>query len=84
MHPIKKACEIIGSQRKLADRLGVSPGFVSQWVTGVRQVPADYCPTIERLTNGAVKCEQMCPDVDWAYLRATDCPTAACTDKQAA
>lgn len=84
MHPIKKACEIVGSQRKLADQLGVSPGFVSQWITGVRQVPADYCPTIERLTSGAVKCEDMCPGVDWAWLRATNCPAPILQEKQAA
>jgi DNA-binding transcriptional regulator YdaS (Cro superfamily) len=31
---------------------------------------------IERATGGAVRCEDLRPDLadDWAYLRATDCP----------
>ena len=82
MHPIKHAAKIVGSQSKLARELNVSKGRISQWLT--EPIKADYCPTIERLTAGAVRCEDLRPDVDWAYLRATDCPTAACTDKQAA
>ena len=33
-------------------------------------VPADYCPTIERVTG--VACERLRPSVDWAYLRAAE------------
>lgn len=39
------------------------------------RVPAEYCPEIEKATNGAVRCEDLRPDMDWAYLRATDCAT---------
>lgn len=39
------------------------------------RVPAEYCPKIERATAGAVRCEDLRPDIDWAYLRATNCPT---------
>jgi DNA-binding transcriptional regulator YdaS (Cro superfamily) len=35
-------------------------------------VPADRCPVIERETGGAVRCEELRPDVDWAYLRNND------------
>lgn len=31
--------------------------------------------SIERESNGAVRCEDLRPDVDWAYLRGTDCQT---------
>lgn len=58
----------------LATDVGVSPVAVSQWKTGARVVPAERCPAIERATGGAVRCEDLRPDVDWAYLRATDCP----------
>jgi DNA-binding transcriptional regulator YdaS (Cro superfamily) len=44
---------------------------VSQWKT--TGVPVEHCPRIERLTAGAVRCEEMRPEVDWGYLRATDC-----------
>lgn len=73
MSPIKRAAQIIGSQKELARRLGVSKGAVSQWVDS--GVPLDRCIPIERMTSGAVRCEDLRPDVDWAYLRATDCPT---------
>lgn len=69
-HPIVRAAEAVGSQKKLADSLGVTPGAVSQWRSGV---PVERCIDIERITHGAVRCEELRPDIDWAYLRATDC-----------
>ncbi len=62
----------------LSRRLKVPATLISQWKTGVRRVPAERCPDIERETNGVVTCEEMRPDVDWAYLRRARC------DKQAA
>jgi DNA-binding transcriptional regulator YdaS (Cro superfamily) len=31
---------------------------------------------IDRESGGVVRCEDLRPDVDWAYLRGTDCPDA--------
>lgn len=70
-HPIEKAAAILGSQRALASALGVTKAAVWQWKHDGRRVPAEHCPQIERLTEGAVRCEQLRPDVDWDYLRAT-------------
>lgn len=64
-----KACAAVGSQADMARLLGVSPAMVNQMVEGVRPVPAKHCPSIERATNGEFPCEQLCPDVDWAYIR---------------
>lgn len=61
------------SVMRLAAALGIAPSVVSQWKNGVRQVPAEHCPSVEKATNGAVRCEDLRPDVDWAYLRATNC-----------
>ena len=72
------------TNKALAQSLGVSQVMISQWKTGARRVPAEICPQIERATNGQVRCEDLRPDVDWAYLRATDCPVAALQDKAAA
>jgi DNA-binding transcriptional regulator YdaS (Cro superfamily) len=80
MHPIKRAAEIVGSQRALAEILGVSPGAVTQWIDG--GVPLDRCIPIEQATQGAVRCEELRPDQNWGFIRATDCP-AAC-QKEAA
>jgi len=55
----------------LAKRISVAPSLVSQWKNGTRQVPAERCVDIERATSGTVRCEDLRPDVDWAYLRGT-------------
>jgi len=65
-------------QVDLARQLGVVTVVVSQWTSGVRQVPAERCPAIERATAGQVRCEDLRPDVDWAVLRCV------CSDQQPA
>lgn len=71
MSAIKRASEIVGSQQKLAALLGVTSGAVSQWEDG--EVPIPHCIPIEKLTGGAVRCEELNRHQDWAYLRSTDC-----------
>ena len=66
-----------GEVVKLAREIAVAPAVVSQWKNGTRNVPADRCPAVERATDGAVRCEEMRPDVDWAYLRGTVAVDAA-------
>ncbi|MBR0568383.1 helix-turn-helix domain-containing protein [Azoarcus sp. L1K30] len=58
-------------QAKLAKAIGVPPVLVHQWAHGKRPVPAERCPAIEKETGGEVRCEDLRPDVDWAYLRGT-------------
>ena len=79
--PVALACKALGSQAELAKALGITPSAVNQWVTGHKPIPAERCPAIERATNGAVKCEDLRPDVDWAYLRQSAC---ACEQKAVA
>ena len=59
-----------GRASSLGRALVITPVLVSQWASG-RQVPAERCPAIEKATGGAVTCEELRPDVDWAYLRGT-------------
>lgn len=73
MHPIARACEIVGSQRALADAMGVTPAVVSQYLSGLRHVPPDRCIQIEAATSGAVRCEDLRPDIPWGVLRGTAC-----------
>lgn len=63
-----------GAAEALARRIGVPAVLISQWRTGTRQVPAGRCPSIEKATNGAVRCEDLRPDVEWEQLRATKSP----------
>jgi DNA-binding transcriptional regulator YdaS (Cro superfamily) len=70
---LKTYLEQRGGGHALAKEVGVSQVMISQWKTGTKQVPAERCPSIEKATNGAVRCEELRPDVDWAFIRATDC-----------
>lgn len=68
---LKEACINFGGQALMARYLGVSPPTINQWVSGVRPIPAERCLEIEKITKGVVTCEELRPDVDWAYLRGT-------------
>ena len=60
----------IGGASALAKKIGVSPQSVSNWLRRGR-VPVRFCPIVERATKRAVLCEELRPDVDWAFLRGT-------------
>jgi DNA-binding transcriptional regulator YdaS (Cro superfamily) len=63
-----------GSPTRMADELGVSYQTVNLWRKGREgrpvQVPPQYCPRLERLTERKVRCEELRPDVDWGFVRA--------------
>lgn len=58
----------MGSAAALARTVGVPASLPSMWRKRGR-VPAEHCPAIERATAGAVRCEDLRPDVDWSVLR---------------
>lgn len=67
---LKSAISILGGPAELAAAINVSSQVITNWLARNR-VPAERCPSIERATKGAVTCEALRPDVDWAYLRKT-------------
>lgn len=67
---VKKATEICGSQSALARICGVSQPTVNGWLNGA-DMDVKYIPAIIKATNGAVKPEDLRPDVDWAVIRAS-------------
>lgn len=75
-HPLDTAAKIVGSHVALAAALGVSKGALPQWKMPGRRVPAEHCPTIERLTKGGVLCEALRPDIAWEVLREQAVPVA--------
>lgn len=77
MSGISDACGQLGGLSGLARAIKVTPPTVHQWVSGRRRIPVLRCLDIERATNGAVRCEDLRPDVDWSVLRAAPTPTAA-------
>ena len=44
---------------------------------GLKTAGESLCINIDRESSGAVRCEDLRPDVDWAYLRGTAKPQKA-------
>lgn len=72
MSPLERAIELVGNSSKLAAAIGVTLQRLTNWLE--RGVPAERCPDIERATGGAVRCEDLRPDVAWAVLREQAAP----------
>jgi DNA-binding transcriptional regulator YdaS (Cro superfamily) len=69
--PLERAIELAGGITKMAAALGLnSHSVVHQW--RLNRVPAEQCPEIEKLTEGAVRCEELRPDVSWEVLRDSE------------
>lgn len=73
---LEHAIRLLGSQKALADAIGVSPKTVWAWVNR-KAVPAEHCPEIEKATKGAVRCEDLRPDVNWSIVRESSGMEAA-------
>lgn len=67
---IKVAVDACGGQKALAEKVGVSPSFVFQWLRGDRPVPAARCIAIEHACQGAVTRHDLRPDVFGEYEAA--------------
>ena len=60
-----------GEAGRLASFFGVSKSRISQIAAGESQISAARAIEIEKATFGVVKCEDLIPGADWAYLRGT-------------
>lgn len=47
----------------------VSSQQVWNWLHRDKIVPAQYCPTIEKICRGKVRCEQLNDLADWSAIR---------------
>ena len=65
------AIQFFGGTTQLAKTLGIRQSAISNWRRRNTSVPPEHAITIERESGGAVRCEDLRPDVDWAYLRGT-------------
>ena len=57
-----------GEATRLASVLRVSKGRISQ-IAGGAPTSLARAVEIEKATGGAVRCEDLMPNIDWAYLR---------------
>lgn len=58
---VERAALILGSQKALAESVGVSPQAVWAWIRR-GSVPAIYCLAIEKATSGKVKRNALRPN----------------------
>lgn len=63
MKALQKAVEILGSQTRLAQAIGVRQQNVWSWLNLAKKVPAEYCRAIEKATSGQISKETLRPDV---------------------
>lgn len=50
---------------------GTSEGYLRKAVSKSQQLGGDLCILIERESKSAVRCEDLRPDADWAFIRAS-------------
>lgn len=57
-----------GGLSRLAAEIKAPAQSVWQWAAGVRVVPSERCPAIEKATAGAVACEELRKDLKWVRV----------------
>ncbi|HBL7061406.1 TPA: helix-turn-helix domain-containing protein [Klebsiella oxytoca] len=59
---IQRAIEIVGSQKELAEKVGVDQSAVSKWLRG-GGIRSQYIPKISLATNGEISAETILASV---------------------
>lgn len=52
-------------------RCGTTEGYLRKAASIKQRLGAELCIALERESGGAVRCEDLRGDVDWAYLRSS-------------
>jgi DNA-binding transcriptional regulator YdaS (Cro superfamily) len=60
-----------------AERLDTSIGYLRKTMSSKQKFGEKLAIDIERESGGFVPCEELRPDVDWAYLRNSDAGPAS-------
>lgn len=50
---------------------GTTERYLRKAISAKQRLGADLCIRIDRESHGSVTCEDLRPDVDWAYLRSS-------------
>lgn len=65
----------LADQMAFALRCGTTVGYLRKACSKKQRIGESICINIERESDRFVACEQLRPDVDWAYLRSTPITT---------
>jgi len=60
-----------GYKADLARAINRHPSYFARQLSGDRSFTVEDCISIEKFTGGQVRCEDVLPDVDWAFLRGS-------------
>jgi DNA-binding transcriptional regulator YdaS (Cro superfamily) len=61
INPLLKIIKFVGSQKKLADQLGIKQQSVSDWLS--RGIPPRRVPQLVKLMNGKISPQELRPDI---------------------
>jgi DNA-binding transcriptional regulator YdaS (Cro superfamily) len=56
-------------QENYASRCGTTLGYLRKAISVNQKIGEGLCINLSRESDGAVRCEDLRPDVDWAFLR---------------
>lgn len=59
----------VAEQQAFAAACGTSVGYLRKAISTKQPLGESLCINLERESGRTVTCEQLRPDVDWAYLR---------------
>ena len=62
----------LDAQRDFARRCGTTLGYLRKAITRKQRHDVVLCIAIERESGRKVRCEDLRPDADWAYVRGTN------------
>lgn len=63
-----------GAIAALARETGSHAPDVSRWASGVRPVPPERCPALEKATGGQVPANELRPDIRWVRVPDSSWP----------
>lgn len=59
----------VPEQIDFATRCGTTAGYLRMAISAKKKLGGNFAIAIERESEGRVKCEEIRPDIDWAYIR---------------
>ena len=62
----------VAERASFAEACGTTLGYLRKAISVGQRLGESLCINLERESKGAITCEALRPDVDWAYLRGTE------------